>query len=97
MALRVKVIFDQDVWRVDLPEYNMVPDSFLPVIEGITTSNGVLPGVDPDLPALASLSCLVDVPERIIDPQTGDLDIGAINALYRGNPQWGDTNLTLNI
>jgi hypothetical protein len=88
MRRRVKVIFRDEAWRVDLPSYQMVPGSWLPVIPGVTFADGVLPGVDPDLPALAALTCMVDFPDDIANPQTGRPDHAKIRALYRGQPRW---------
>lgn len=90
MQRRVRVRHDGQKFFVDLPQYNMIPGTFLPVIAGVTTTDGVLPKVDPNNPHLNGLSVVVDIPSRILDPATGKIDKAKINLLYRGQPKWGD-------
>ena len=92
MQRRVKVGWDGESWRVDLPEYRMIPDSFLPVIRDVTTPNGVLPDVDPATPALLGLTCLVEIPNRIMNPKTGRVDRAKMAHLYRNHKKWGNRN-----
>ncbi len=91
VRMRVRVKWDGERWGVDLPQYVMVDESFLPVIPGITEVNGVIAGVDPATPELNGLTCLVDVPDRISNPQTGGIDRGKINGLYHGQAKWGNS------
>ena len=89
MRMRVKVRWDGSSWTVDLPQFSMVPDSWLPVIPDVTSENGVLPHVDPADPRLAGLSCEVEVPDRIVDPDTGRPSAERIRQLYRNHPRLG--------
>lgn len=95
--LRIKLIFEDAAWRVDLPEYTMVPDSVLPVVPDKSHNNGVFPGVDLDPGLINSLSCLVDAPERLFVSGTSQIDRGRMASLYRGQPKWGDPEVALNI
>ena len=97
MRIRVKVVWDGNSWAVDLPEYSMIEGSFLPLIPDVIHADGVYPDVDPTLPQLAALSCEVEVPDRILDLQTGRPDTGKINVLYRGQPKWGNPEYNPNI
>lgn len=86
--IRVPVVFVDGAWFPDVPEGVVVPGSFEPLIPDFIHADGVFPGVEPGSPQLVDLTCEVMVPERIVDPATGTLDISKIRALYRGDPVW---------
>lgn len=97
MKLRVKVFWDGQRFKVDLPDYSMVPGTFLPLtIDGVHPE-GVLPTIDPTSPSLSTLTCEVNVPDRLVDSASGQPDIELIRALYRGNPDWDNEAKQLNI
>lgn len=90
MRVRVKVKWDDDSWRVDLPIYTMVPGTFRPLIPGLVHFDGAFPDADPADPRLRGLTCEVEVPDRLIDASTGRPDHARIRQLYRGHPRWDD-------
>lgn len=96
MDIRVKVIHNGEAWLVDLPQYSMIPGTFQPTIPDVVTSDGVLPKIDPNDPRLRGLSCVVSVPERILNSETGRPDIASIRALYRGQPKWDTPGRVIN-
>lgn len=94
--IRVKVVGSgtrEDPFRVDLPSYNMVPDSWQPIIAGRVDKNGVLAKDEKGKPIVltpaekAELSCMVVVPEEICDDK-GQPSKAKIRALYKGQPRW---------
>lgn len=94
LNLRVKVIYRDGAWTVDLPQYSMLPGSFLPLIPSVVHANGVYPDVYPNDPRLSELTCEVVVPDRLCNPTSGRVDVAAIHKLYRGQPRFGDTDWT---
>ena len=97
MRLRLKVKKIDGVWAVDLPTYSMVPGTFLPVVPGKVTQNGVLPSVSGNDPSVRMLSSEVEVPDEIVDMDTGEIDIGAIQRKYAGQRRWDDPSRTIDI
>jgi hypothetical protein len=73
---RYRVVHKDGSWKVDLPTYEMVPGSFLPVIAGKSTANGPLPGTAPNDPAMSGATVQVDIPDE--DVKQG----GETNAQY---------------
>lgn len=90
--LRVKVILAGGTYKVDLPNYVMVPGSWLPVVAGVTSRDGVLAGVRPDNPALRGLTCLVNIPDDDCDPESGQVSMLRLAGRYAGQPKWGDVD-----
>jgi len=88
MKLRVKVRWDGAAYSVDLPEYRMVPGSWEPLIPAVIHADGVYPAITTDDPRLNALSCEVEVPDRIVDPNTGRPDMAKIRGRYRNDPKW---------
>jgi len=89
MRLRVRVNYSELLgWHVDLPTYQMVAGSFKPVVFRKVHADGVLPGVDPRDPDLASLTCLVEVRDSYLDPDTGKLSEPAVRRIHKGHPVW---------
>lgn len=88
MKIRVKLLFDDGVWFVDLPTYSMVPNSFSPIVANKVTANGILPNVLPNDPKLRRISCEVEVPDNIVDQKTGQIDVAAIRRIYARQPRW---------
>lgn len=80
----MRVVFDQGVWRVVVPNYVMVSGTFLPVIPGKTHKDGVLPTTDPADPALAALTVEVEAPEDEVD-ETGKIILDVVAQRY---PTW---------
>jgi len=93
--VRVRVRWNGTAYSVALPEYIMVPDSFLPLIPGLVTLNGVDISADPNDPRLNGLSCLCEVPDRICDSLTHLPDTARICSFYKGNPKWDRPDLEL--
>jgi hypothetical protein len=78
MRLRLNVIgtgADSDPYRVNLPEYQLVPGSELPV--------GALA-----LKNAANVTVNVDVPNRLLHKKTKNISAPRIQALYAGNDVW---------
>lgn len=98
MRRRVKLIYSAERgWHSDLPTYTMIPGSVLPVIPRVTTPDGVLAGVNPTDPRLATLTVDIDVPDALINQATGEIDIALIREVYRGNPLWDTDDRVLNV
>lgn len=95
--IRVKVKWLESSWGVDLPNYQMVPGSWLPIVDLATTANSVLKGVGLDHPALKTLSCLVDVPDQDCDPEAPVPSMEVIRRRYSGHPKWGDKGYNADI
>jgi len=96
--VRVKVIHDKDLgFHCDLPDYTMVPGSWLPLIADVTFQDGVFPTIDPTDPRLSRLTCEVDVPDRLVNPGNGRVDFDQIKAVYRGQPKWDAPGRQLDI
>lgn len=78
MRFRAKVIgtgVSGDPYRVDLPDYQLVPGSELP-------PGSFVVGAGPPL------TILIDVPDRIMNTVTQRPDKAKIRALYQGQPLW---------
>jgi hypothetical protein len=92
--LRVKATWDGQSWKVNLPEYIMVPGSWEPVTPLYIDEHGVLFGADPYKVLALQPTCEVDVPDRICDPDTGQLSKDRIRELYKGNKLWDNETVT---
>ncbi len=92
--IRVKATWDGQSYKVNLPEYVSVPGSWQPVLEGYITPHGPLPDVDPYKVLAATPTVEVDVPDRIVDPDTGQLSKQRIRELYKGQPLWDRDDVT---
>lgn len=91
VEIRARVTWNGVFWGVDLPTYEMVEDSFTPVIPGVTNTNGVFGNIDPADARLNGLTCAVRVPDDYLED--GRLNPDAIRTKYRGNPQWDNSDL----
>jgi len=95
MRIRVKLKRSAEgLWFVDLPTFAMVPGSVEPVIDELTTPDGVLAVADQTDSRLQRLSCMVEVPDDYIDERTGKPSRVTLRLLHRGHPRWGLGNST---
>lgn len=78
--IRVPVILGAGGLTVAAPTYNMVQDSWLPVVPGKSHANGVVNGVTLGDPALNGITVMVDVPDE--DVTNGALDTVKVKARY---------------
>ncbi len=92
--LRVKATWDGQSWKVNLPEYSMIPGSWQPVTPTLIDANGPLYNSDPTMVAGLNPTCEVDVPDRICDPDTDELSKDRIRELYKGNELWDNETVT---
>lgn len=60
---RLPLRFDGQAWRVNLPNYVMVPGSVLPIIKNKIGPDGILPSADPLDPDLLRATVEVAVPD----------------------------------
>lgn len=97
MAIRVKMRWDGAAYGVDLPTYRVVNGSFRPVIDGVIGPDGVLPETSVNDPRLNGLTCEVEVPVNLLNPNSGRPDIALIRAIYRGQPRWDTDDRELDI
>ncbi len=86
--LRVKLQWTGASWTVDLPDYMLVTGSCLPIIPDVIGPDGPLADAETVYRSCDVVTVQVDVPDRICDPETGDISIPRIQALYRGQPRW---------
>lgn len=89
MRKRVKLSYTaQTGWHVDLPTYQMIPGTCLPIIAGKTTPDGVLPTANPADPALNALTVQIECPDDYADPTTQKINPSQVRRKYKGNPKW---------
>lgn len=88
MRIRVKVSLYNEAWSVDLPTYQMVNGSFLPIIEGLIDEEGVLTEADPHDRRLKGLTCLVDVPDAYANGDGTAVDMDKLREIHRGHKRW---------
>src|SRR6266702_118260 len=79
-------------WGVDLPTYQMLPESFLPVTPGKISPNGLVANFsDADL-ALLAPTVLVEIPDNWPIDDTAHLHTEKRRALYKQHPRFGSRN-----
>lgn len=66
------------------PTFIMVPGSILPLVAGVSTPDGLAPGIALSHPALASATVLVDVPDE--DCTNGEYDHAKVVRRYPNHP-----------
>ncbi len=86
--IRVKVTWDGQSWKVNLPEYIMVPGSWQPRVPDMIHADGVDPRDTTQKALTFNPTCEVLVPVRITDLETGRPSKEKIRQLYRGQPLW---------
>ena len=87
-TLRVKMIWRDDSWRVDLPEYTMIPGTCQPIIPDVVDPNNPLFGPEVVYTYCDEISVLVVLPDSICDTTTGEISVERIRARYKGQPRW---------
>src|SRR5438445_9295228 len=76
-------------WGVDLPTYDMVAGSWLPLVESKIDKDGVLAGVL-DAEALSlEPTVLVEIPDDWKITVDGQLDAEQLREMYREHPRFG--------
>lgn len=66
--IRVALVFKGGVWRPDLPSYQEVPGSYLPITPALIHAGGVLFGAAAAAVLALNPSVLVDVPDADVPP-----------------------------
>jgi len=93
VRLRVKVAFDGRTWFVNLPHYQMVPDTWRPVTDKKIHKNGVYPDAKPDEVLKLGPTVEVEVPDEHVDG-AGRLDKEKIRAIYAFQDKWDHDAVT---
>jgi|SRR6266849_3452151 len=94
--IRVKLSHDGSAWLVELPHYQMVPDSFKPVTDKLIHKNGVFPDADTAKVLALNPTVEVMVPDRMTD-NDGALHSKKIRKLYEGQDRWDHDKVVENV
>jgi hypothetical protein len=77
-----------------LPHYSEVSGSWEPVTEGLIEPTGIPLTADPVEVLALEPTVEVEVPERLLDPETGRPSKERIRQLYAGQPLWDHDQVT---
>lgn len=78
--IRLPLVLGVGAVQAAAPSFQEVPGTYLPLVGGKVSANGVLPGVSLGDPALQGVTVLVNVPDE--DVTNGALDVNKIKARY---------------
>lgn len=90
VRVRVAVVFDPTLgWHSPLPTYFEVPGSYLPVIEGKIEEGGILRGVSPTDPDVATVTREVFTDRDDLNEEMTAVDTSKVSKKYRKSKRWG--------
>ena len=88
LRVKLKWFGNANSWEVDLPQYTMVQGSCLPLIPDVIGPDGPLADHETVYQHTNEVTIQIDAPDRICDPETGEISVPRIQALYSGQPRW---------
>lgn len=97
MDKRVKIVWADGSFRVDLPDYEMIPGTFLPIIPDVIHQDGVFPTIDPADPRLRGMSVEVHIPSVLCDPDTGEFSLKCMRERHYKHLKWGNPDYSPDI
>ena len=81
-------------WHVDLPTYNIVAGSFLPIRAALTHADGIQPGATVAAVLATNPTVMCDIPDEYAGDDEGNVDVANLRRLYKGNARFDRPDYT---